>query len=406
MFDAATFSIFPLAPIDDLVERVATRNPASAAPNEVFTYIDLSAVDQQQKIIIGAREIQGVDAPSRARQVVQTGDILVSTVRPNLNGVAQVSDEYDGQIASTGFCVLRPKPERLTSAFLFHWVRSCAFTESMIRQATGASYPAVSDGIVRRSVMPCPAIAEQRRIAAILDHADELRAKRRVALASLDGLVQAIFMETFGDPVTNQKEWPRVTLNEILERIESGWSPTCLDRPAAFGEWGVLKLGAVTKCVFDPTESKALPSGLDPRPEIEVRVGDLLFTRKNTYNLVAACAIVEHCPPNLMLSDLLFRLKIRPCAPFIVGFLQSLLTWPSQRRAVQGLAGGSAGSMPNISKARLGDLKIIAPPLQLQKRFAERLQLINDIRNGGVRGRETTDHLFASLQHRAFRGEL
>ena len=104
-------SAYPSTPLGSCVLRVETWNPLRAAPDEEFRYIDLSAVDQDTKSITEAREIACAEAPSRARQLVRTGDVLVSTVRPNLNGVARVPNDLNGATASTGFCVLRPDPE-------------------------------------------------------------------------------------------------------------------------------------------------------------------------------------------------------------------------------------------------------------------------------------------------------
>src|SRR5579859_6891897 len=94
--------------------------------------------------------------------------------------------------------------------------------------------------------------------------------------------------------------WTRVPLGDILIDIESGWSPICLDRPAQSGEWGVLKLGAVTWCEYDPAENKALPHYVQPDPSLEVQPGDILFARKNTYDLVAASVIVKQTPAKLL----------------------------------------------------------------------------------------------------------
>src|SRR5690606_17508580 len=180
-----------------------------------------SAVDQDAKAVTGARKLACSEAPSRARQLVRAGDVLVSTVRPNLNGVALVPMELDGATASTGFCVLRPRAGQLDSRYLYHWVKSPRFVSDMARKATGASYPAVSDRIVWESKLPLPPLPEQRRIAEILDKADALRAKRRAALAHLDTLTQSIFLDMFGDPATNPKGWPIKRIAEISE---------CLDR--------------------------------------------------------------------------------------------------------------------------------------------------------------------------------
>ena len=131
-------------------------NPGRSAENRLIRYIDLSSVDRESKAVLGATEVMAHEAPSRARQLVRRGDVLVSTVRPNLNGVAAVPPDLDGATASTGFTVLRPKPDRLDGRYLFHWVRTPYFIRDMTNKATGASYPAVSDKIVLGSRIPLP----------------------------------------------------------------------------------------------------------------------------------------------------------------------------------------------------------------------------------------------------------
>ena len=111
-----------LSPISDFVHKVRSVSKTAMRPEDEFFYIDLSAVDKEEKHVIreAAKWLTWAEAPSRARQIVQANDILVSTVRPNLNGVAQLGVDHDGAIASTGFCVLRANPDVLDSRYLFH----------------------------------------------------------------------------------------------------------------------------------------------------------------------------------------------------------------------------------------------------------------------------------------------
>lgn len=219
-------------PIGECVDTCRTWNPHSN-PDICFTYIDIASVSRETKMIEGVSTIAGADAPSRARQIVQADDVLVSTVRPNLNAVAQVPHDLDGATASTGFTVLRPT-QKLDSRYLFHWVTSPLFVADMIRKATGASYPAVSDWIVKDSLIPLPPLPEQRRIAAILDKADALRAKRRLAIAKLDQLLQSVFLEMFGDPVTNPKGWKTESIGALCSLVR-GSSPRPKGDPRYFG---------------------------------------------------------------------------------------------------------------------------------------------------------------------------
>ena len=193
-------------PIGDYVGKCQTWNPKTSGVGS-FDYIDLSSVDKSTKSITSIECYECSDAPSRARQLVEADDVLVATVRPNLNGVALVNGAHHGMTASTGYCVLRPDNDKLYSRFLFHWVKTGVFVQRMVDVATGANYPAVSDAKVKASKIPLPPLADQKRIARILDAADALRAKRREALAQLDTLLQSTFLEMFGDPVTNPMGW-------------------------------------------------------------------------------------------------------------------------------------------------------------------------------------------------------
>ena len=337
---------------------------------------------------------------------MQAGDILVSTVRPNLNAVAIVPEELDGATASTGFSVLRTENDRLSSEYLFHWVRSRDFIDAMMQRATGQSYPAVSDKIVKSSEIPLPTLVEQRRIAAILDQADALRRLRRRALDRVNTLSQAVFDEMFGDPVANNLCFRRVPLHELVPQIDSGWSPKCLDRPSDGNEWGVLKLSAVTSGRFIPSENKALPNGETPRTQHSLKKGDILFTRKNTKYLVAATVVISEDYHHILLPDLIFRLRVSDKEVIDPVYLQALLAYPSKRRSIQKLSGGSAGSMPNISKTKLREVLIELPRIEQQIEFRDRLAATREIETSFVRDSGAMGDLFQALQHRAFRGEL
>ncbi len=189
------------------IEKISTWNPRISSDSKPFTYVDLSSVDQGKKEICKTSLILPNEAPSRARQLISKNDVLVATVRPNLNAVALVSARLDGATASTGFCVLRPNQKTLDSRYLYHWVQNKIFIENMMSKATGASYPAISDKIIKESTIPTPKIEEQKRIAAILDKAHSIRQKRQQNLENADALIKSIFLDMFGDPVINPMGW-------------------------------------------------------------------------------------------------------------------------------------------------------------------------------------------------------
>jgi type I restriction enzyme, S subunit len=395
---------FPSAPIDKAVTNCATWNPRTNG-RDVFTYIDLSSVDKDAKTITVVEQYPCSEAPSRARQIIEKGDVLVATVRPNLNGVALVGAEYDGATASTGFCVLRPIPEKLDAQFLFHWVKTKMFIQRMIDVATGANYPAVSDAKVKASTIPLPPLAEQKRIAAILDAADTLRAKRREAIAQLDSFLQSTFIDMFGDPVRNEKGWEICKVSDYVSAFQGGKNVDPEDLKIVTKN-RVVKVSSVTSMIFRPEESKPLPDSYEPPKEHFIKPGDLLFSRANTSELVGAVAYVKSTPQNITLADKVWRfvwknpLKVEPL------FVWMLFQSPAVRLEISRRATGTSGSMKNISQSKTLSIQTIHPPLPLQHRFATIVESVEQQKARMQAHLAELDALFASLQARAFNGEL
>jgi type I restriction enzyme S subunit len=342
-----------------------------------------------------------------AEQRMRRGDLAIcmSSGSPAIVGKsAHLENDWAGSVGA--FCAIVRFAATFHHRLGSYWFRSPAFFQWRDCNAKGANIQNLRRSDLECLSIPVPPLAEQERIVRLLDEADALRKLRAQADNRTSELLPALFHEMFGDPAANTRRWKRHTLIELLSGIDSGWSPTCHDRPAQPDEWGVLKLGAVTSCQYFDTESKALPEDLTPRSELEVKPGDLLFTRKNTYALVAACAFVFDTRPKLMLSDLLFRLRLKHDAEVEPIFLWGLLTTPSKRKQVQSLASGSAGSMPNISKSRLMTLPVEIPPLPLQQEFAWRVTEIRELETAQTGSRQRLEDLFQSLLHRAFNGDL
>lgn len=269
-----------LAAIGDHTQSVRKWNPKTEAPDDEFIYIDIASVSQERKRVNGVSHLFGSDAPSRARQLVRAGDVVVSTVRPNLNAVAYIPEELDGATASTGFSVLRSDPKTLDPRYLYHWVRSQEFVSNMVKQATGQSYPAVSDKIVKHSEIPLPPLDEQKRIAAILDQADALRLLRQRAIGRLNTLGQAIFHAMFSSeqkPVVKK-------LSDIAELINGDRSS---NYPSGddIKEAGILFLStkninnwrlALNKCQFiTPEKFQTLSRGKLQRGDIVITLRGL-----------------------------------------------------------------------------------------------------------------------------------
>ena len=390
-------------PVGELVESVKTWNPSRSSHDEVFDYIDLSAVDQAAKEIVGAREVTCGEAPSRARQLVSVGDVLVSTVRPNLNGIAKVGAEFDGATASTGFCVLRPQKNVLSSSYLFHWVKSPQFVADMVSKATGASYPAVSDRIIFQSLLGVPPLPEQRRIAAILDQADALRAKRREALAQLDSLTQSIFIAIFGDPAKNPHHWPLMQLGAVASKFSDGPFGSNL-KSEHYVEAGVrvIRLQNIGVNEFlDRDKAYVSERHFETIKKHECRPGDVLVGTMGDPNL-RACVLPEAIGLAINKADCV-QIRVNPKVANS-DFLCDLLNHPSTLLLAQDLLHGQ--TRVRISMGGLRGLEVPVPPISFQQSFSKRIQSVETLKATHNAALQELDRLFASLQHRAFSGEL
>lgn len=223
---------------------------------------------------------------------------------------------------------------------------------------------------------------------------------RKQELQSLGNLIKSRFVEMFGNPISNPFRWNKILLNECLESIDNGKSFVC-DPVARVGENpAILKLSAVTYGVYKPEENKSILDEKDFVESAEVYEGDLLFTRKNTPELVGMAAYVVSTPPKLMMPDLIFRLNTKKSCNKI--FLWQLINHDLFRGQIQNIASGSAKSMSNISKERLGKLSIYLPPIELQEQFAAFVHQVDKLKVAVQKALDKTQLLFDSLMQEYF----
>lgn len=389
--------------IGDCVLPVETWNPLKADCEDEFTYIDLSAIDQERKQILNARNVACAGAPSRARQLVKEGDVLVSTVRPNLNGVARIGLEHHGATASTGFCVIRPRAEQLDGGYAFQWVKSPDFVADMVSKATGASYPAVSDRIVLESRIPLPPLPEQRRIAAILDQADALRAKRREALAQLDSLTQSIFIQMFGDPIANPFDWALIQVGNLAD-VQGGLQVSSA-RKALPLEVPYLRVANVYRGRLQLDEVKTIRATAAEVSRTTLQVNDLLVVEGHgNQDEIGRAALWNGSITPCVHQNHLIRARFDTSKVLPLYACEYLNSRGGRRHLLR--AGKSTSGLNTISVSEVRGAPVALPPLPLQKTFATRIQAVESLKTIHRVALAELDALFASLQHRAFSGQL
>lgn len=157
-----TSSPWILAPLSEICGEKESINPENT-PDTSFKYVDISSVCNKTFQIVEPKIILGRDAPSRARKKIRYNDVLLATTRPYLKAITKVSKDFDGQICSTGFCVLRPT-EQIDPDWLFYLAISDEFMRQITPKMRGTNYPAVTDKDVLAAKIPIPSISEQRRL--------------------------------------------------------------------------------------------------------------------------------------------------------------------------------------------------------------------------------------------------
>lgn len=178
------------------------------------------------------------------------------------------------------------------------------------------------------------------------------------------------------EETTLPAHWETITLDEAISTIDAGWSPACLPNPRDDeNKWGVLKTTAVQVLRFLPHEHKELPVSLDPRPQYQIEVGDILITRAGPKNRVGICCVVDTAPQRLMISDKLIRFHI-------VGdlinprFVALCLSAGEPGRILERLKSGMADSQMNISQDKLRSITIPLPPIEEQRRTLEKIEAL------------------------------
>lgn len=286
--------------------------------------------------------------------------------------------------------------ERVLPKYLYYAIKHM----NLARYYTGATIPHIYYKDYKNEAFWLPDMSRQQEIVYILEKIEEIIEEEQQGLSDLDTLIKSRFVEMFGDPTSNTKGWPLVKLDDCLLSIDNGKSFVCSNEPRIGLNPAVLKLSAVTYGEYCPEENKAILDEEMFVENAEVHKGDLLFTRKNTPELVGMSAYVIDTPSKLMMPDLIFRLNTSECCNKI--FLWKLINHTLFRKNIELIATGSAKSMSNISKERLGKLAIIMPPIELQNQFAAFVRQTDKLKVILQKQIEETNTLFDSLMQQYF----
>ena len=399
------------APLSAISSDVPQRVPDLA---ERFTYIDIGSIDRETKTIAAPQVLLGRDAPSRARKQVATGDTLVSMTRPNLNAVALVPPSLDGQIASTGFDVLRPLAG-IDPRWLAYLVRTENFVSAMSELVQGALYPAVRTKDVRAYEAPIAPSEEQTRIA---DQLDTLltrinacqhrlnnipvllkRFRQAVLERALSGHLTMAWRETAAAEID---AWKSVTLGDIAD-VGTGSTPL-RSNASYFANSGMpwVTSAATGSPYVTGTKEYVTPVAISSHRLKVYAPGTLLVamygegkTRGQVTELRIHATINQACA----------AVKVDESRANIA--FVKLVLW-SQYEQTRALAEG--GNQPNLNLSKVKGIPIQLPPLREQAEIVRRIEalfkLVAYIGDGYTAAFAQVQRLPSLVLAKAFRGEL
>lgn len=338
--------------------------------------------------------------------IAHPGDLVVSKIRARQGSIGVVQPATGKVSVTIHYRVLQSDAGRVDVIYAWLALRSGYCRAQFLAATGGAMKGEIGEEALLSIRLPLPPLAKQRAIVERWCSAQAQIVAASVRVERINQKLSANFLRELGlqdskaaftakafalrwgelerwsigfirqssqGLIPESGRHPVIRLGDVIADLANGWSPKCFERPAQDNEWGVLKLGAVSFGEFNEKENKALPSGLLPVPELEIKPGDVLISRANVPRYVGACAVVRTTRPRLLLCDKIFRAVFKPDSRIDGGYLAEVMKIPHVRRQIETAVTGSSPTMQNITKSALLNLRFPLPPLEVQWKLVERV---------------------------------
>lgn len=371
-------------------------------PNGDVRLIQLADIGDGFYIDKSSRFLNSETAKRLKCTYLKEGDILVARMPDPLGRACIFPKSEMPCVTVVDVCIIRPNQNKVDNRWLMHTINSPIMRQRINEYVTGTTRQRISRGNFSKLKISVPPLAEQRRIASILDQADELRQKRQQTIEKLDQLLQATFIDMFGDPVSNPKGWDVKKLENLTTKIGSGSTPKGGD--SAYKDEGISLVRSLN--IYDGQFSyKNLAfidqDQADKLKNVILQANDVLLNI--TGASVARCCLIpnEVLPARVNQHVSILRVKDN----LIPEFLEALLISKPMKLHLLKISGAGA-TREALTKLQLQELEIIVPPLDIQNEFLLKLKSIKCLIDLNLKQLNELDKLFISSQNQAFNGTL
>lgn len=374
------------------LETIAEIERSSIQPESICqgtAYLGLEHIESGG-LILGAKPVDAGELESSKFKFTKH-HVLYGKLRPYLAKIAL--PDFNG-ICSTDILPILPGSD-LDRRFLCYFLRQPTMVKFANSRAAGANLPRLGPSVLSRFLIPFPPLPEQRRIADVLERAEALRAKRRAALAELDALTQSFFLDMFGDPARNTKGLPTFRLG-LLGHWQSGGTPSRTRDDFFQGSIPWFSSGELDDVIVMRSKEHISSTALRETSARAVPKGALMLGMYDTAALKASFAGID-CSCNQAIA--FAKLDETLTHPLFV-FHAVVIGREHFRRLQRGVR------QKNLNLSMIRDIAIPNPTLSLQREFADRVAAVEKLKAAQRASLAELDELFASLQHKAFRGEL
>lgn len=385
-------------PLGDVAEIVSGATPKTS--NEDYwggdilwaTPADLSKLEGPY-IESTPRRITKDGLRSCAAQVLPAGSVLLSSRAP----IGHVAINTEPMATNQGFKSLIPRPDRVDAKYLYHWLR--AHTEYLQSLGNGATFKEVSKAVVSKVEIPLPPLDEQRHIAAILDQADTIRAKRRSSIEQFDELAASAFTAAFGDDLNS----PTARLEEVAVVSSGITKGRRTSEPTRMVPY--LAVVNVQAGFLDLSTVKEIEATEAEIARYELEDGDLVLTEGGDPDKLGRGTVWRKELPLCLHQNHIFRVRVKDEDLLDPEYLSAYMASRPARDYFLRSAKQTTG-IASINMTQLRGLPVLVPTREQQRKYLQEMAVIRSQKSAFVTQSAEIAHLFASLQSRAFSGQL